>query len=579
MPSSPSSRITATSIPNITALRVGLDYGDPRLTRCSTFTDDLRGFRKKFVTSTGLPGPDLHEWKLKEHQAGLDEMTAAYLDRDGNGPLYWPDSETSPNYNKLRYSRDQPRIKRLMKQLFFRLNQQQYRNKRYKSNYNKKRSIEPSVEPQARGQSSENPIDVDELSDSENLPVSPRPDRPIPSTETTRPEFSRDSETTNASRKVKVESFDDPYSFPQTPEPVEQHAAKRNKVSGKTVGDNKTPANGHRPTVDSVPESATPPKRVSERPKRPVHREGFSGLEAMDEALNGSDIDAAPQSSWAPLEADPTVGVDDPAVRVPPTMATSSNPGIQAQTEYLNAAKTVALEDSQQPQPQQQYEPQQQAEDVLRVSRVSASAQVHPEERPPTQEQTASAEAKQKEAIDTPASPAQPVINVSTDHPLHKDMDPSTASTHREELHQTSEKPEVKPERQQQPRTLPKPRIDFIYRVVLSRRPIYSYRSWTPTWKLEQTTLGQIIAELDLAADARGVIFTVEGPGFRAVEEFLRADENRFTVFVKQIKRVVRSQLASGKGVESPLTFEIEIEPMQADTAGSDDEYDDDFTI
>jgi hypothetical protein len=61
------------------------------------------------VTSGGLPGPDLHKWKLKEHQAGLDEMTAAYLDRQGSGLHYWPDSEISANYNKLQFSKDRPK--------------------------------------------------------------------------------------------------------------------------------------------------------------------------------------------------------------------------------------------------------------------------------------------------------------------------------------------------------------------------------------------------------------------------------------------------------------------------------------
>jgi hypothetical protein len=107
MPASPSSKIPATSLPNITALREGLDYGDPHLTRCSAFYDDIRGFRKKFQTSSGLPGPDLLNWKLEEHQAGLDEMTSAYLDLAGNGRLFWPDSETSANFNKLRYSADE----------------------------------------------------------------------------------------------------------------------------------------------------------------------------------------------------------------------------------------------------------------------------------------------------------------------------------------------------------------------------------------------------------------------------------------------------------------------------------------
>jgi hypothetical protein len=98
--------MSAASIPNITALRTALDYGDPRLPRCATFNDDTRAFRRKFRTSRGVAGVDLHDWKSRDGQAGLNEMTIAYLEKEGSGLMFWPDDISSPNYNKYQYSKD-----------------------------------------------------------------------------------------------------------------------------------------------------------------------------------------------------------------------------------------------------------------------------------------------------------------------------------------------------------------------------------------------------------------------------------------------------------------------------------------
>jgi hypothetical protein len=109
MATSTSPKIAAANIPSITSLRNELDYGDLRLPRCAAFCDDTRAFRKKFITSNGIPGTDLHDWRSHEGQAGLTEMTLAYLDREGNGPMFWPDDKSSSMYNKYQYSKDHAR--------------------------------------------------------------------------------------------------------------------------------------------------------------------------------------------------------------------------------------------------------------------------------------------------------------------------------------------------------------------------------------------------------------------------------------------------------------------------------------
>jgi hypothetical protein len=106
MSTSPSSHLTATHIPTITQLRTQLDYGDASLPRCKSFYDDLRVYRRKFITQDGQSGDQIHEWKKPEAQAALDEITDAYLDRDGNGPIFWPKDVDHKNRNSLQYSKD-----------------------------------------------------------------------------------------------------------------------------------------------------------------------------------------------------------------------------------------------------------------------------------------------------------------------------------------------------------------------------------------------------------------------------------------------------------------------------------------
>lgn len=97
----------AAAIPSITGLRLALDYGDSQLARCSAFYDDIRAFRKKFVTSSGRPGPSLYDWLDRDHQDGRNEMTEAYLNQ--SGLLFWPDDLAAVNHNKLEYTKDKQR--------------------------------------------------------------------------------------------------------------------------------------------------------------------------------------------------------------------------------------------------------------------------------------------------------------------------------------------------------------------------------------------------------------------------------------------------------------------------------------
>ncbi|KAG8158358.1 hypothetical protein KVR01_012119 [Diaporthe batatas] len=127
------SPLNSSSIPPITALRQELDYGDPTLARCQAFYDSTRLFRKTFVSSQGWDGSSIHDWKSREHQVALGEMVRSYLEQHKNGRFFWPDDKSSSRANKFQYSTDSGRIKRVMRQLFWRLNIQQFRNSKYRS--------------------------------------------------------------------------------------------------------------------------------------------------------------------------------------------------------------------------------------------------------------------------------------------------------------------------------------------------------------------------------------------------------------------------------------------------------------
>jgi len=92
-------------------------------------------------------------------------------------------------------------------------------------------------------------------------------------------------------------------------------------------------------------------------------------------------------------------------------------------------------------------------------------------------------------------------------------------------------------------------------------------------------TLSQFTDELRLQGDVRALVFTVEGPGLRAVEEILLGDEFSFNSLRRQIKKVIRGELI-GRSADAPLIFEMDIEPVRDDSTGGEEEVDDaDFVI
>ncbi|KAH7156274.1 hypothetical protein EDB81DRAFT_756759 [Dactylonectria macrodidyma] len=111
-------------IPSIKELRQELDYGHARERRDILFYNVARSYAFNFKSSQGIPGSELIRWKYRPHQDGLMEMASQFLDQDGKGAYYWPDDPEASNHGKLQYSKEPRRIRRVLIQLFFKINQQ-----------------------------------------------------------------------------------------------------------------------------------------------------------------------------------------------------------------------------------------------------------------------------------------------------------------------------------------------------------------------------------------------------------------------------------------------------------------------
>ncbi|KAJ3496674.1 hypothetical protein NLG97_g2484 [Lecanicillium saksenae] len=122
-------------LPGVGVLRSRLNYDDSKSERYKTFQEDCRLFIRRFTTTSGVPGTQLHDRWSQEHIDGMKEMVDAFLNKNNSGNEYWPSERSHPNYNELVY-RDQPNtITKRVRQLFFKINQQAISNMRYKSKH------------------------------------------------------------------------------------------------------------------------------------------------------------------------------------------------------------------------------------------------------------------------------------------------------------------------------------------------------------------------------------------------------------------------------------------------------------
>ncbi|RYP65280.1 hypothetical protein DL769_006359 [Monosporascus sp. CRB-8-3] len=496
--------VPAANLPKITAIRETLDYGDPELTRCAAFTADVRAFRKKFTTKSGLPGTSLYDWRSPEHQRGLNEMTEDYLERAGNGAMWWPDDTSAPNHNKLQYSKDHRKINELMLQLFFRLNEQQHRNNKYKNKFKS-----GSAEPDRRGHSTEEPIDVDAL---ETGPASDTSSKPYPSVS-----GGASSRPDNTPQNPAIQDYDS-----------NEHRKTLDDIYNVPDGPGSEQATSRDSTGDGVR------NRQAKRPKKPYNA-------------------TTPDDSHRE--------------------ATHQSPDPATKRRSPRQKKTY---DAEKDRPERLYVTGRQYE--ISMSALDDDDWGRPKSNQGFRDNNSSETAGDAANLRHASNPSEPVRTTDKGRDSHTST-PAPASPTPNSTGEVGRGGVPRDPPPQPYRSIPK--IEFLYRFVTSRKPVFSYKNWKPTRKLEETSLQQFLDELPLEGDVKGLLFIVEGPGLKAEQQILRGEETEFGSMIKQIKKAIRAELGtSRKYHDHPLVIEMEIEPIKGGEIFEEhEEFEEDFTI
>ncbi|KAL4730206.1 hypothetical protein ACLX1H_002238 [Fusarium chlamydosporum] len=167
------------SIPRLTDLRNELGYGTPGVDQDIAFKKAIRTQVETFVSSSdNIPAYKLTKWKNPAHQRGLLEVTKDFLEVQGKGPEFWPSSDIPDNSRPLQYHKDSAS---LMTKVFWRVACEYKRYRRSPSGVTQllSQSIHETSQPiktedsstdigqwswvfDDKGQSADNPIDLDD---------------------------------------------------------------------------------------------------------------------------------------------------------------------------------------------------------------------------------------------------------------------------------------------------------------------------------------------------------------------------------------------------------------------------------
>ncbi|KAK2015519.1 hypothetical protein LZ32DRAFT_602165 [Colletotrichum eremochloae] len=574
-----------TAVPTITALRQELNYGDAKSLQCQAFYDDLRAYRKKFVSSNGLEGSLLYDWKSRDHQSALAEMTRSFLNRDGNGQRYWPDDETSAHYNGLRYSSDQARIKRILKQLFFRLNLQQHRNAKYKKNKGEE------VNPKKRsGKTPSDAIDLDQIAEGSSNVLGSDPEDSPRSAKDPHITISSDGNTANVIDPSLSGSQNhpgstqelrkDPYYTYETPEPrfeplqgqpmfgtmrvtpmgqtrrsfsrsEDEPRAKRAKIGGSSYMETlsvSTELNGNHAEVVA--------SRIS--PRRRRQQRQFPDMVSIEEACRSptsttssaviGDVEASG------LSAEPLVNEPSTAFQPPPRP-------FQATTEHDLDEESLNNFIS----------------NVVEEHNVELGAYVPEGGLQPSGTNTAPlAEMLPDRTALAPRSLASPTTGDAPSPRPSSAPAPPTASKDQEGIVDAAKKDKGvsmgPPAR--------KPLVEFVYRVI-TRQPAYRGDPWVPTGNFRDKTISELETELPIrvgAADLVALRFVLlhVGSETRAEQIVPRGHDEMFAAAKRYFDGVIRSCIARTPSGARTL-IEFEIEAMTDDKPVVDDTFEEAF--
>ncbi|KAH7273651.1 hypothetical protein MRS44_001462 [Fusarium solani] len=180
------------NVPSLTELRKSLGYGHRGEERDIAFKRALTAQVETFVSKDNLPGVSFTKWKTPAHQKGLREMTKDFLVIKQKGLEFWPDDPNSSNKRPLEYTRDYDQIHRLLTKVFYRTAREHKRkqctapttqesNQRPKvtsmkqshSDKNSNEQTSRQAYSDSRGQSADDPIELDIMQPTTNASAPP----------------------------------------------------------------------------------------------------------------------------------------------------------------------------------------------------------------------------------------------------------------------------------------------------------------------------------------------------------------------------------------------------------------------
>ncbi|KAK2035188.1 hypothetical protein LX32DRAFT_550942 [Colletotrichum zoysiae] len=580
-----------TAVPGITALRQELNYGDAKSLQCQALNDAMRSHRMKFVSSNGLKGSLLIDWKSRDHHSALEEMTQAFLNEDGNGRRYWPDDETSAHYNGLGYSYDHERIKHTLKQLFFRFNYQQYHNTKSHA----KRKSNKENQRERSGRTPNDAIDLDQIAEgSSNVPGS-EPGKL--SRSANEPTFSISS---NANTLRRIQPFlpgpqnhpgsvqqlrQNPYHVSGNPapklQPLQRHPmvgtmratplgqtrrtvchpedeprAKRVKTGGLSCTITPHASTGLRGNPADLFAGRIPPRRRIHRPipdTAPLERseEACGSPKSASSSTVAGDVEASGPDAQSLVNKPSAVSWPSPRPHHPPVEGFSDQDTINNYIARiangldvgsgLHAPKAALQSTSTNAAPLAQMLPDETA--LAPPSLVFPPTRDAPSSRPPP-------------AL---APPINPGYGRGRGGAANEDHDAST-------------NPPAE-----------KPRVEFVYRVI-TRQPAYRGDPWVPEGSFRDKTISELEAELPMRvgggrADLVALRFVLlhVGSGTRAEQIVPRGHDEMFAAAKRYFDGVIRSCIARTAGGGRRALIEFEIEALTDEKPVVDDTFEEAF--
>lgn len=129
---------------------------------------------------------------------------------------------------------------------------------------------------------------------------------------------------------------------------------------------------------------------------------------------------------------------------------------------------------------------------------------------------------------------------------------------------------------------VPKPNVDFTYRVILARKPIYQYQRWKPKGRFLAKSLAELCSELPIQGDYEALKIRMQGPATTVREVVQFNNEGAFEKVKSQIDKIVRSLVLHQTRTKpgTSLSIDFEIEPLKnKDDSASEDESSDEAEL